>query len=85
MLAWPMRHWGIAAYITFLLERLSQAVQVFPRPSPAQFRKYDQVRPVVRLEQPYYAAKGQHGFVLVPNDSYTQEAEAILDSASQRV
>lgn len=70
---------GIAAYLALLIERISQAIQPRPRPTPAQIRRFEGVSQRLTLEVGYHAVKTPKGFVLIPKDRYFQEAEDVLE------
>lgn len=75
------RVWGVAAYLALLIERISQAVQLRPRPAfyPVQIRRYESVTRELCLEVPYYPARSTSGYVLIPKDPYFQQTEAFLE------
>ncbi|MDT7920032.1 MAG: hypothetical protein RQ868_05510 [Meiothermus sp.] len=72
--------WGIAAYLALLIERVSQAVQLRPRPAfnPAQLRRFEGIRRELSLEVAYYPAQSLGGYVFIPKDTYFQQAEEVL-------
>lgn len=74
-----MKALSLAAYLSFVIERLSQALQVRPRPVPAQIRQLGSLRPQVGLEVTYHPAKAQEGYVLIPKDQYFRDSEALLE------
>lgn len=74
-----MKALGIAAYLSFVIERLSQALQVRPHPVPAQIRPLGSLRPQVWLEVAYHPAKAQEGYVFIPRDQYFRDSEALLE------
>jgi len=45
---------------------------------PAEVRRHLEPRRRLRLDQPYYAARGSRGYELVPKDAYLEEVEALL-------
>ncbi len=68
---------GLIPYrLALLLERLLP--RPHPKPPPALVRESWEVRTPLRLDLPYYAARGGAGFALIPWDSYMEEAEALL-------
>jgi len=73
-----MRAIGIAAYLALAIERLSQALQLYPKPAPAQIRRFEGVSREVRLDVVYHPAKTSRGYVLIPKDPYYLEAEEVL-------
>lgn len=75
------RTWGIAAYLALLIERISQAIQLRPRPAfnPAQIRRYEGATRELRLDVPYYPAQSARGYVLIPKDGYFQQTEEVLE------
>ncbi|WP_018112248.1 hypothetical protein [Thermus igniterrae] len=68
-----------ALRLSLLLERLRHP-RVFPKSLPALVREYQEVRTPLRLELPYYAARGRGGHTLIPWDRYMEEAEDALES-----
>lgn len=73
---------SLAAYLAFLIERLSQAIQARPRPVPAQIRQLEGVRRELRLELAYHPAQSRNGYVFIPKDQYFRESERVLETAS---
>ena len=47
---------------------------------PAEVRRHLEPERRLRLDQPYYAARGSRGYELVPKDAYLEEVEALLMS-----
>lgn len=72
---------GIAAYLALLIERISQAIPLRPRPvfNPAQIRRYEGATRELRLDVPYYPAQSAKGYVLIPKDGYFQQTEEVLE------
>lgn len=68
----------LAFRLSLLLERLRRP-RVFPKPLPALVREYQEVRTPLRLDLPYYAARGREGYTLIPWDRYMEEAENTLE------
>ncbi|MGC8967986.1 MAG: hypothetical protein ACP5JV_06635 [Thermus sp.] len=66
--------------LALLLERLRRP-RVFPKPIPALVREHHEVRAPLSLDLPYYAARGEGGYALVPWDQYMAEAEEVLERA----
>jgi len=75
------RTWGIAAYLALIIERISQAIPLRPRPvfNLPQIRRYERATRELRLEVPYYPAQSTRGYVLIPKDGYFQQAEEVLE------
>ncbi|WP_337845483.1 hypothetical protein [Thermus sp.] len=48
------------------------------RPPPAWVREAPFLQAPLRLDLPYYPARGEGGVVLIPWDEYAEEAEGIL-------
>lgn len=74
-----MKALSLVAYLSFVLERMSQALQARPRPILGQIRQVGNPRPQLRLELVYHPAKALEGYVLIPKDQYFQDAEALLE------
>ena len=55
--------------LSLLLERLRRP-RVYPKPLPALVREYREVRPPLSLDLPYYAARKEEGYALIPWDRY---------------
>jgi len=72
---------SLAAYLAFLIERLSQAIQTRPRPIPSQIRQFEGIRRELRLGVAYHPAKAQSGYVFIPKDRYFHESERVLETA----
>ncbi len=68
--------------LALLLERLRRP-RVFLRPPPALVRAYPGVRTPLSLDLPYYAARGEGGYALIPWDRYMEEAERALEEAAR--
>ncbi|GIW24593.1 MAG: hypothetical protein KatS3mg069_0860 [Meiothermus sp.] len=66
--------------MALLIERISQAVQLRPRPAfnPAQIRRYEGTARELHLGVPYYPVQTVKGYVLIPKDGYFQQTEEIL-------
>jgi len=45
---------------------------------PAEVRRHQEPRRRLRLDQPYYPARGSRGYELVPKDAYLEEVERLL-------
>ena len=73
-----MRALGLAAYLALVIERFSQQLQLAPSPVPAQIRPAEEVRELLKLDLPYYPARGLRGYVLIPKDRYFSETEHVL-------
>lgn len=71
---------SLAAYLTWVIERLSQALRPQPRPIPAQICQFEGIRPEVRLEITYHPAQSRQGYVFIPKDQYFRESERVLES-----
>ncbi|WP_018467005.1 hypothetical protein [Calidithermus timidus] len=50
---------------------------------PAMFRRSDQARLPLSLEQAYYPAQSRGSIVLIPKDAYYREAEELLERVSR--
>ncbi|SDE94866.1 hypothetical protein SAMN04488243_11733 [Thermus arciformis] len=68
--------------LALLLERLRRP-KVFPKPLPALVRQHLEVRPPLSLDLPYYAARRERGYALIPWDRYMEEAERALEEAAR--
>ena len=79
-----MRALGLAAYLALVIERFSQQLQLVPTAVPAQIRRAEEVREVLKLDLPYYPAQGLKGYVLIPKDRYFNETEHILSGYRSR-
>jgi len=66
----------------FLLAWLSGAVFPRVRARPAEVRKHQELRPKLRLDQPYYLAQVEKRRVLIPKDRYLAEVEALLQEVA---
>jgi len=69
--------------LSLLLERLRRP-RVYPKPLPALVRACPEVRTPLSLDLPYYAARGERGYALIPWDRYMAEAEAVLEEATRK-
>ncbi len=67
--------------LALLLERLRHP-KAFPRPLPALVREYREVRTPLSLDLPYYAARKEGGYALVPWDRYMEAAERALEETA---
>ncbi|GGN00181.1 hypothetical protein GCM10007092_12750 [Thermus composti] len=68
--------------LSLLLKRL-RGPRVHPKPLPALVRAYPEVRTPLSLNLPYYAARGERGYVLLPWDRYMAEVETALAETTQ--
>ncbi|BAW01146.1 hypothetical protein TTMY_0737 [Thermus thermophilus] len=68
--------------LALLLERLRRP-KVFPKPLPALVREHLEVRTSLSLDLPYYAARKEGGYALIPWDRYMEEAERALEEAAR--
>lgn len=68
--------------LALLLERLRRP-RVLPRPIPALVREHLEVRTPLSLALPYYAARKEEGYALIPWDRYMEEAERTLEEAAR--
>ncbi|VCU53375.1 hypothetical protein TTHN1_01144 [Thermus thermophilus] len=68
--------------LSLILERLRQP-KPRPKPPPALVRAYPEVRTPLSLDLPYYAARGEEGYTLIPWDRYMEEAERTLEEVAR--
>ena len=64
----------LASYVKEVLPQL--------RVRPAEVRPFNEVRGRLKLEQPYYLAKADAEYVLIPKDEYLERVEALLNQIS---
>ncbi|BAD70461.1 MULTISPECIES: hypothetical protein [Thermus] len=68
--------------LSLLLERLRRP-RVYPKSLPALVREHLEVRPPLSLDLPYYAARREGGYALIPWDRYMEEAERRLEEVAR--
>ncbi|WP_413217618.1 hypothetical protein ACLWNE_05180 [Thermus oshimai] len=64
--------------LLFLLPRLLPRPRPL-KPPPAWVREAPFLHTPLRLDLPYYPARGEGGVVLIPWDRYAEEAEELLE------
>lgn len=73
---------GVLGLLLTLFSPLAVGLPRF-RVRPAEVRRYRELREPLRLDLPYYLARGSRGPVLIPKDRYLEEVEALLEAVGR--
>ena len=69
-------------WLAMVLASERVAVGIWSVLRPAEVRRHREPRRPLRLDQPYYPARGSRGYELIPKDAYLEEVEGLLADLS---